>query len=257
MNTLKYGLGLIFLLTTITTNSGQEYELDTLDWGYQAFPFPALYTTALTQRGFTIGGGSAYLDIGHPVWINEIYKDYENDTSCVTRSWFNYDNYTAFRPGIHITYGFTPWAAAVGRGGMMIDLDGFTTPTGGIGLKLSTPWQKYACGSLILEADYPNLFVTTVLVGGVTAKGWELLTLGIQSSVFEITPVWDKEHLLEGSLFFFANLHPLKEMHILGGISPGLFRPSIYLGLGYTYNIAPRTKRIRKVIVTEEETYTE
>jgi len=269
MKTKSYHIAIVTILATLISSIyGQEGEtlIDTLDAGYLAFPLPPVYSNAITYKGFTIGGGVGYQNIGHPTRYTEYYIDYENDTGYVTDRWYTYDPFHAIRPGIHITYGFTPWLAGVGRGGMLIDFDGITTPIGGIGVKLSTPWHKYACGSLILEADYPHLVLLTLMVGGVTPKGRELVTLGLQTHLFDLSPVWDKPHHIDQCQggYAFINVHPLPGMHITAGLasyySPGIFFSDgcgMYAGMGYTYNIAPRTTRIRKVIIIEEETYTD
>lgn len=255
---------LAILAIFVSPVNGQEGEIliDTLDWGYLAFPLPPVYSNAITNKGFTVGGGVGYQEIDRPIWIDEWYMDMENDTGYLVNSYTIHEPYRAIRPGIHITYGFTSWLAAVGRGGMMIDFDGITTPSGGAGVKLSTPWHKYACASLILEADYPHLSLLTLMVGGVTPKGRELVTLGIQTHLFGLSPVWDRPHHIDQCQggYAFINAHPLPGMHITAGLasypSPFSFC-GMYVSMGYTYNIAPRTRRIRKVIIIEEETYTD
>jgi len=215
-----------------------------------ATPLPPLYTTALTNTGFTVGAGIAYQTIGHSTLQLEIG---ENET--IDSYWGGYW-YHRIRPGVNLTYGFTQWLAAVSRGGMLIDpTSGDTRPAGGIGMKFSTPWHKYFSASVSAEADYPNWFVATVMMGGVTAKGHELITLGYQ---FGLSDYYNDSFASPG--YFFLNLHPVKGMHIVAALAPDPFWSDlggVYTSIGYTYNIVPRTTRIRKVIIIEEETYTD
>jgi len=245
------------MLSTLSYGQSGDISIDTLDWGYLAYPLPPIYAISITHKGFTLGGGVAYQGIEHPLWITEYYNDVENDTGYMLDHFTSHELYRAIRPGVRITYGFTPWLAAVGRGGMLIDFDGITTPTGGIGIKLSTPWQKYACASVILEADYPHWFVATAMIGGVTVKGQELITLGVQSNLLDVAPLWDKPYyLLDRGGYVFFNAHPLKGIHLLAGIAiwPNFVSdlPGAYVSIGYTYNIAPQVKRTRIKIIVDE-----
>lgn len=184
--------------------------------------FSPIYDTAMTHEGFTVGGGVAYQKVIEIQW------------------WGGSTTRIAFiRPEINVNYGFTNWFSVVGRAGCLILIDtvGYLIPCAGLGIKLSTPGTHVFNLALRAEADYPNTFALTPMMGIATNKGHEFLTAGVQ-----VTGC-----IALGTLGFFINMHPFKGAHILVGsdFSPfylgdlGL-APGFYAGIGYTYNFGKK-----------------
>lgn len=210
--------------------------------------FSPIYDTAMTQEGFTVGGGVAYQS-GIEVSKNESWDD-------STTARFAY-----IRPDINVNYGFNNWFSVVGRAGYLILIGtGWVVtvaphrPCAGLGIKLSTPGPRILNLALRAEADYPYTFALTPMMGIATNKGHEFLTAGVQ-----VTP-----SIMAGTLGFFINIHPFKDAHILVGsaFNPDpeylydlyhlIFIPWGYpylrggpwfnVGIGYTYNFGKKNE---------------
>lgn len=173
-----------------------------------------IYDTAITHKGFSVGGG-----IG--------YHQYEVENS--SRFIHIHDGMAGIRPDVAVSYAFSNWFSLVGRAGVIIGTDipqgnPAQEPSFGLGLKFSTPWQIFNLG-LRAEADYPRLASLTPMMGFSTRKGHEIITLGIQTA-FGIAPT--------GA---FINLHPLRGSHLFAAFGEN----EICLGIGYTYNFSKKT----------------
>lgn len=183
--------------------------------------FSPIYDTAMTQEGFTVGGGIAYQKVIGIQWAE--------DTTGVA----------FIRPDINVNYGFTNWFGVVGRAGCLIPIDtvGYLIPCAGLGIKLSTPGPRILNLALRAEADFPIIYALTPMIGIATNKGHEFLTAGVQVN----------SSIKVGTLGFFVNMHPFKDAHILVGsdFSPfylgdlGL-TPGFFAGIGYTYNFGKK-----------------
>lgn len=174
--------------------------------------FSPIYDTAMTQEGVTVGGGIAYQEVTGIAFI---------------------------RPDINVNYGFTNWFSVVGRAGcfMPIETVGYVFPCAGLGIKLSTPGPRILNLALRVEADFPNIFALTSMMGIATNKGHEFLTAGIQ-----VNPLIES-----GTLGFFINMHPFKGTHILVGsdfnpyyLSEPYYSTGFYAGIGCTYNLGKK-----------------
>ncbi len=199
-------------------------------WGVSGGCVSPIYDTARTYPGFTLGGGLAFQN-----------AQYHSGGSGIIS--FDYD-VVGIRPDVALAYSPSNWFSVVGRAGMLIDLDRdststdvFSLPFAGLGVKFSTPFERFNVGlrtELVLPQMllHPLLGLSLVPMAGLSTKsGFEYLTLGIQTMI-GIAPA-----------SVFLNVHPFRGAHIFLGLglpwgsddSTSTGTPSVCLGAGYTY----------------------
>lgn len=199
-------------------------------WGVTGGCVSPIYDTARTYPGFTLGGGLAFQNARYHTGGSGLIN-------------FDYD-IVGIRPDVALAWAPTNWFGVIGRAGMLIDLDRDSTssdvsslPFAGIGVKFSTPFERFNLG-LRTELTFPQTLLTPLvglslvpMAGLSTRKGFEYLTFGFQT-MFLLAPA-----------SVFLNVHPFRGAHIFLGLglpwdsddSTQAASTSVCIGAGYTY----------------------